>query len=63
MESINMNHSDNISAQPPVAYRRKIYCMPAIIVELDLETRAGNSAFNPGGASQEDNSLETFTSK
>lgn len=32
--------------------------MPAIIVELDLETRAGNSAFNPGGASQEDNSLE-----
>lgn len=42
---------------------RKGYIAPTIVVELDLETRAGNSAFNPGGAAEDGSGLETFTSK
>jgi len=65
-----MNHRDNSSLfQPGLSQRRKTYQLPAIIVELDLETRAGNSVFDPGCPScttgQADNTqnLESFSSK
>jgi hypothetical protein len=43
-----MNHSDQFTLpQAASTHRRKFYCSPAIIVELDLETRAGNSVYGP----------------
>lgn len=49
--------------QAATGFRRKGYSVPTILVELDLETRAGNSAFNPGGNAAENSELESFTSK
>ncbi len=63
-----MNHLDPTSApQIITTHHRKAYALPAILIELDLETRAGNSVYNPGCAgcasAQEDSSLESFNSK
>ena len=66
-----MNHRDNSSMLQPVSsHSRKAYQMPAIIVELDLETRAGNSVFSnpacpdcPTGQNDNGQNLESFSSK
>jgi hypothetical protein len=43
-----MNHCDNTSAPASATlHRRKTYTLPAIVVELDLETWAGTSVTDP----------------